>query len=187
MLATLVRDPPRIIYSPRGKSLVVVLAGNQLEEKHMKRGILFTLVALPIAFALPIFAIGSLAAPTGFTATLVDEVIKADWDDVTGAAKYSVNIVAEYDTNGDGAADMSVDFDFGTGDRTDGLPMSASSLDIPLAELEHMIDVNNDGVDEAFMPVKAQARVKALNPGKGKGRQDNPFCGFVTIFEPSVT
>jgi len=147
----------------------------------MKRGIVFTLVALPIALALPMFAVGSLPAPANFTAVLDGDLIKADWDDVIGATKYSVCVVAEYDVDGNGEADMSMDFDFGTGDRIDGVPMSESWLEIPFAELT--LDLDGDGVDEAT-PVKAQARVKALNPGKGKGRQDNPFCEFVTVFEP---
>lgn len=70
---------------------------------------------------------------------IVENLIQANWDDVVDATKYSVNIVAIYDTGvvGDTTDDTSIDWDFGTGDRTDGMPISQSDLMIPLSELDY--------------------------------------------------
>ena len=56
------------------------------------------------------------------------DVIQADWADVEEATKYSVNVIATYDAgiSGDPADDTTMDWDFGTGDRTDGLPIKPS-------------------------------------------------------------
>lgn len=158
------------------------MARAQLEENRMRKRIAFTLFALPLAFALPLLAIGVLAPPLNFTAVVNGDVIETDWDDVLNAAKYSVDVIAiyDFDTDADGVADLSMDFDFGTSDRTDGLPISTSSLDIPIEDL--MADVNGDTVLDS--PISAVLRVKALNPGKGKGRQDNPFSAPVTLSLP---
>jgi hypothetical protein len=66
-------------------------------------------------------------------------MIQANWDDVVDPTKYSVNIVATYDTGiiGDPTDYMSIDWDFGTGDRTDGLPVGQSDLLTPLSGLNH--------------------------------------------------
>ena len=39
-----------------------------------------------------------LLAPTGVGCPIVGDVIQVDWGDVDGATKYSVNVVASYDT-----------------------------------------------------------------------------------------
>jgi hypothetical protein len=146
----------------------------------MKTNLLFL---LPLVFSLPLFAVGLLPAPTDFAAPIVGDVIQTSWTAVPEAAKYSVNVVCEYDTDADGTADMSWDFDFGTGDRTDGLDMSEPSLEIPLADLVLGVDTDFDEIPDTFYePLSAQARVKALAPGKGKGRQDNLFSEFVGVF-----
>jgi|WetSurSiteA1Bulk_404760.scaffolds.fasta_scaffold83944_1 hypothetical protein len=74
-----------------------------------------------------------------------------------------------------------VDFDFGTSDRTDGADMSEPNLNILVEELVLWIDDNEDGIEdpgELLEPVSIKARVKALDLGRFKGRQDNPFCAF---------
>ena len=143
----------------------------------MKKALLVTsILVLPLlAFALP--------PPTGFTALLTDGIIVTDWDDLPGAAKYSVNIVAEWDTDGDGIADWSVDFDFGTSDRTDDALMSDSFLNIPFEDVIVDSDVNDDGYVDTL--VGAMARVKGLNPGKGNGRQNNDFYAPFVVFYPA--
>src|SRR5687768_10477054 len=75
-----------------------------------------------------------LLAPTNVLCPIVGDVIQANWDDVADARKYSVNVVASYDTGivGDTSDDTSKDWDFGTGDRTDGFSMLQSDLMIPL-------------------------------------------------------
>jgi hypothetical protein len=131
-------------------------------------------------FVLPLFAF-ALPAPTNFTVSFDGTTIATDWDDVSGATKYSVNIVAEYDLDGDTIPDISVDYDFGTGDRTDGGLMSDSYLDIPVDSL--LYDSDADGTGD-LAPVVAAARVKALNPGKGNGRQNNDFYSPFVQFIP---
>ena len=111
-------------------------------------------------FVLPLFAF-ALPAPTGFMVTFDGTTIATDWDDVLGATKYSVNIVAEYDLDGDAIPDISIDYDFGTSDRTDGGLMSDSYLNIPYDAL--LYDSDGDLVGDLY-PILAAARVKALNP-----------------------
>jgi len=116
-----------------------------------------------------------LTAPTGLLCPVVAGVIDADWDDdLAGATKYSVNVVATYDTGvtGDSSDDTTVDFDFGTSDRTDGAPISQSDVDILLSALD--VDFGAG----LMSPYDVQVRVKGLHSGKGQGRQNNPFSAF---------
>lgn len=125
----------------------------------------------------------ALDAPTSFTANLdmAAGVLYTDWEDVAGAVKYSVDVVVEYDTDGDGEADMSVDFSFGTSDRDDGGEMGDSDLEIPFDVTALIgVDVNGDTVSDTL--IDALARVKALNPGKGNGSQNNPFSAFAVFY-----
>ena len=116
-----------------------------------------------------------LLAPTSLVCPLVENVIQADWADVEGATKYSVNIIATYDTGitNDNSDDTTVDLDFGTGDRTDGLSISESLLHIPLSALAMSF-----GIDPTvlILPYGYQVRVKGLHPGQpDHKRQNNPF------------
>ena len=131
--------------------------------------------------ALPWLAL-ALDPPANFNADYADgdEFISTSWDPVEGATKYSVNVYAEYDTDGDGIGDMSEDFDFGTSDRDDGYLMSDPFLNIPFAAISVDIDVNEDGNPDTL--TGAMARVKALNPGKGNGRQNHPFSASYVFF-----
>lgn len=115
-----------------------------------------------------------LPAPTNVLCPLVGEIVQANWDDVVGATKYSVNVVASYDTGivGDTTDDTSKDWDFGTGDRTDGLAISQSELFIPLSAL------NYDFGTGLLAPMAVQLRVKGLHPGKNQERQNNLFSDF---------
>jgi hypothetical protein len=123
-----------------------------------------------------------LASPASVLCPVVGDVIQADWADVEGATKYSVNVIATYDTgiSGDPTDDTSMDWDFGTGDRTDGLAMSQSNLMIPLIALVH--DFNTGAGPQSA--VAAQVRVKGLHPGKNQERQNNQFSDFCI---PAVT
>ena len=117
-----------------------------------------------------------LLAPASVLCPLVGDVIQADWADVEEATKYSVNVIATYDTgiSGDPADDTTMDWDFGTGNRTDGLPISQSDLMIPLSALSH-----DFGTGAGPQPaVAAQLRVKGLHPGKDQQRQNNPLSDF---------
>jgi hypothetical protein len=115
-----------------------------------------------------------LAAPTNLLCPIVGDVIQANWDDVIDATKYSVNVVASYDTGIplDTTDDTSKDWDFGTGDRTDGFPISQSDLMIPLSAL------NYDFGSGPLPAVAVQVRVKGLHPGKNQEQQNNLFSDF---------
>lgn len=115
-----------------------------------------------------------LAAPANLLCPIVGDVIQANWDDVVDATKYSVNIVASYDTGipGDTTDDTSIDWDFGTGDRSDGFPISQSDLMIPLSALSYDFGAG------PLPAVAVQVRVKGLHPGKNQERQNNLFSDF---------
>ena len=142
-------------------------------------------LAASLALAVGLTAVASAAhleAPAGLTCDAVEGVVQADWEDVEGATKYSVSVTAGYDTDGDGVVDIEAEYDYGTGDRTDGLPADASNLDIPLSDLEQ--DVDGDAV--ADTPIQVDVKVKALDPGKGKGRQDHPFSESCQAVAPAA-
>ena len=112
-----------------------------------------------------------LAVPTNLLCPIVGETIQADWDDVFEATKYSVNIVASYDTGipGDLTDNTSMDWDFGTGDRTDGMPIGQSDLMIPLSQLTF------DFGTGPLPAIAAEVRVKGLHSGQNQQRQNNLF------------
>jgi hypothetical protein len=111
-----------------------------------------------------------LTAPTGLVCPIVSSVIETNWDDLTDANKYSVNVVATYDTGvvGDATDDTTVDFDFSA---------DVSQLSIPLSALKHDF-VDATGAIVSLDPIDVQLRVKGLHPGRDQGRQDNPFSAF---------
>jgi len=140
-------------------------------------------LALGILLGVPAAAgAGHLPPPTTVTCSVSGTDMVADWDDVTDAKKYAVDVIAGYDTNGDGVVDVTRDFDFGTGDRTDGAPMSQSDLTIPLSALSSSFDTDGDGVPDVTLdPVSVDMRVKALHPGRGQGRQNGEFSALCHV------
>jgi hypothetical protein len=145
-----------------------------------KRSKISVLAAAGLFAASTMVRADHLAAPTNVLCPIVENVIQANWDDVADATKYSVNIVATYDTGvvGDTTDDTSIDWDFGTGDRTDGMPISQSDLMIPLNELDYDFGT---GPQPA---VAGQLRVKGLHPGKNQARQNNLFSDFCILAAP---
>jgi hypothetical protein len=123
-----------------------------------------------------------LAAPINLVCPIVGDAIQANWEDVTEATKYSVNVVATYDTGiaGDPTDDTSMDLDFGTGDRTDGMPIGQSDLMIPLSELSYDFGTGPQAA------IAAQLRVKGLHPGKDQQRQNNLFSDFCIPSAPAA-
>ena len=82
-----------------------------------------------------------------------------DWSDVTSATKYSVEVIAGYDTGGpDASADVYITFSYTT---------VASALDLPFSALSY------DFGSGPISPVSVEVQVKGLNP-PGKS-QNNPF------------
>ena len=127
---------------------------------------------------------GALSAPTNLIASLVDDSVCFSWDPnpvEEAVAKYSVDVDVDVDSDGDGVADMVVEFSFGTSDRTDGLDPSVPDLCVLLDEFVY--DLDGDGeLDPVSGP--AHAKVKALKPGKGNGRQNNLFSIPVDFMLP---
>jgi hypothetical protein len=132
------------------------------------------------SLALPIVVTAApLPAPTGLSVTPVDDSLYFDWDDVVGAVKYSLDIegiVTYYDeillTN----VTVEVGVSFGTSDRTDGGDMGDSDLTLATDDIVAAFAAEL-GVDvgDLVSIEDATAKVKALSPGNGQGRQDNPF------------
>ena len=119
-----------------------------------------------------------LPAPTGVGCPIVGDVIEAGWDDVAGATKYSVNVVATYDTGvaGDMTDDTTIDWDFGTGDRTDGNPISQSDLTIPLSALSF------DFGARLSQPLLPNSGLRACT--RGRTNNSRIICFLVFAFPP---
>ena len=145
-------------------------------------------IALAVALvAGPAFV---LDAPVNLAVVVGADTVDFDWDTVIGAVKYSVDLegTVTFDyVDGDGLLQEDqtledVELSFGTSDRTDGRDMVDSDLTVTKADLElALILAIQDALalpPENFVAVSefdGEAKVKALDPGKGKGRQNNPF------------
>jgi hypothetical protein len=68
-------------------------------------------------------------APTNFACSVGTESVECSWDALPGAAKYSVEAVANYLLN-DAITTASKDFDFGTELLTVTIPLSAFPTDV---------------------------------------------------------
>jgi hypothetical protein len=155
------------------------------EGKEMKKFILFGLVA-GIIFMLGSLVMakkeyGDLEEPENLNCTLevrdTGEFICFDWDDVTNAVKYSIDVEVVVDNEGyEGTV---VELSFGTGDREDGFPISASELCVHKSDFTYDLDGDED---QDQLTGSARAKVKGLNPGKNKGRQNNPFSDWCAEF-----
>lgn len=125
---------------------------------------------------------GDLDPPQILSAAIENDEFCVEWEAVSGAVKYSVDVDVNVDEyfDDDGILQTVVKFSFGTGDQTDP---AAPNLCVPLADFTRTVyDENGDPIiDENGDPVieqvsgTAHVKVKALNPGKGKGRQNNKF------------
>jgi hypothetical protein len=162
-------------------SIIYQKAGGSYKKKLSK---LSVLAAAGLFASSTLVSAHHLAAPTNVVCPIVGDVIQANWDDVIDATKYSVNVIATYDTgvSGDPSDDTSMDWDFGTGDRTDELPINQSDLMIPLSALVH--DFGTGAGPQSA--VAAQLRVKGLHPGKSQERQNNLFSDFCAPAAPTV-
>lgn len=124
----------------------------------------------------------ALDAPTGLSVDVDSAAVSLDWDDVTGAVKYSVDIegTVTYELLGDEATAF-VEVSFGTSDRTDGGEMGDSDLTIAIDDLAAAIAAELGIPAGDVTSLDGIAKVKALDPGKGKGRQNNPFSDPVDL------
>jgi hypothetical protein len=111
-------------------------------------------------------------APTNFTCVVVDTSVVCSWDALTGATKYSVDVVANY-TLTDGITTTSADFDFGTTLTTVTIPLDAFPS-----------DVNQDGSPDSLTSLVL--RVKGFNPpGKKDYNQATPFSATIICTDGS--
>ena len=122
----------------------------------------------------------TLPAPTGLTCTPDADSVYFDWDDVTGATKYSVDV--EVLIRGTWDEGVIVKLSFGTSDRTDGGVMGDSNLDVLFADFVYDLDGDPSTLPDLLYG-DARAKVKALNPpSKGMKSQNNlfsdPWCEF---------
>ena len=123
----------------------------------------------------------ALDAPANFTATVANTDVQFDWDDVVGAVKYSVDVDAMVTyTIGGMDYEADVELSYGTSDRTDGGDMADSDLTVAQSTIidDVLAELMAQGVEVGLitdMMIDACGKVKALNPGKGAGPQNNPF------------
>jgi hypothetical protein len=119
----------------------------------------------------------TLPAPTGLTCDFT-ATPSINWDDLIGATKYSVEVVAGYDTSvvPDGVVDVTLTFSFGTGNS------GSSELDLSLGALTHDFGLGAG----PQLPIAVDVQVKGLNPpGKSQKSQNNPFTDPVTCTLPT--
>ena len=106
-----------------------------------------------------------LDAPENFTATVMGNEVVFAWDAVEGADKYSIDVEAYVMLDGV-MGPVSVDLSYGTRDP---------GLTVPVPMLYDDIAAALDVAPGAIRTLDAWAKVKALNPGKGRGPQNTPF------------
>lgn len=103
-----------------------------------------------------------------------------DWDDVEGANKYSVEFECTDTT-------LTVEFDIGTGDRTDGGLIGDSNLFVTFAEMDNAASLATDGAITNLSGFTCEVKVKALNPpssDKPNKHQSNLFSAPPAPFGP---
>ncbi len=126
---------------------------------------------------------GSLGPPEDFLVTQNDDSIFFSWLPVEQAEKYSVDVEATI-IWGDGEVRGEVPFerDFGTQDEIGEVYMRSGRvvLEIPKTAMTRLVlaaleDADVDRAAVIGFLLDGEAKVKALNPGKGKGPQNHPF------------
>lgn len=128
-----------------------------------------------------------LLAPENLTVDVSPTELALDWVDVEEAVKYSVDIegTVVYLDSEDQEVEADIELSFGTSDRTDGGAMGDSDLTILIDDLADAIASELGISVDDLVWLEAEAKVKALAPGKNKGRQNNPFSdqeGFSVDF-----
>lgn len=146
---------------------------------------LFLILSAVVGLALfPVYSHAQLLDPvTGVSCDQQTDGVEVDWDDLTGAAKYSLDFTCTLDL-GDGNISL-VDFSIGTSDRTDGGEIGDSYLDVTFEELDGAAAAATAGVITYLEGYTCYVKVKGLYPGRDKGPQNHPFsdpavsCGII--------
>jgi hypothetical protein len=155
------------------------------EGKKMRKAIAYGLILGVILMSSSTVAakkdFGLVPAPVILSFINEVESVCFNWTDVAEASKYSLDVLFEVDTDDDGEADMTVELSFGTSDYMDD--MGAPGICIPKSDFNY---VNGDG-ETVLISGEGLAKVKGLNPGKGKGRQNNEFSPLYpfTLVQPN--
>ncbi len=144
------------------------------------------MLILTMVLAVSVIA-APLPAPENLTVDVSPTELSLDWDDVEEAVKYSVDIegTVVYLDSEDQEVEADIELSFGTSDRTDGGAMGDSDLTILIDDLADAIASELGISVDDLVWLEAEAKVKALAPGKNKGRQNNPFSdqeGFSVDF-----
>ncbi|MEJ2234233.1 MAG: hypothetical protein P8X67_09925 [Syntrophobacterales bacterium] len=151
----------------------------------MKKAIVYGLiVGVILMFSSPVTAkkeFGSVPATEILSFSDEGETVCFNWTAVDMATKYSLDALFEVDTDSDGEADMTVELSFGTGDYMDD--MQAPGICIPKSDFYYVNDLD----ETVLLSGEGLAKVKGLNPGKGKGRQNNQFSPLYpfTLVQPN--
>lgn len=134
------------------------------------------MLILTMVLAVSVIA-AALPAPINLTVDVSPAELALDWDDVQDAEKYSVDIegTVVYLDLEDLEVEADIELSFGTSDRTDGGAMEDSDLTILTDVLADAIASELGISEDDLVWLDAEAKVKALAPGKNKGRQNNPF------------
>jgi len=125
----------------------------------------------------------ALDAPQNLTVAVVGDDLACSWDAVDGADKYSVDVeaVVTLDLGGGVTEEVEVELSYGTSDRTDGEDMDDPNLTVPLLDgVTSQLGV----LAEEVVSIDGTVRVKALNPGNGRGRQNHDFSAPVSFSWP---
>jgi hypothetical protein len=138
------------------------------------------MLILTMVLAVSVIA-APLAAPVNLTINDGPTELVLDWDDVVDAEKYSVDIEGTviYLDSEFQEVEADIELSFGTSDRTDGGAMGDSDLTIFVDDLADVIALELGISEDDLVGLEAEAKVKALSPGKNKGRQNNQFSAPV--------
>jgi len=122
----------------------------------------------------------TLTAPSCLVTTNDGTTIVADWSNVAGATKYSVEFVGVY-TDPVALITVTQDFDYDTVAPASGTP-SVTALDADFTIAGSCGDITICPLS----PDSLSVHVKGLNPPVHGGSQNNPFTGFVDVVTGGV-
>ena len=141
----------------------------------MRKKAICAIISVLALFCGTVGTASALSAATGLTCDVTSDPAVLNWDDVDGADKYSVDFRCEMEVD---EVTTTVEFDIGTSDGEDVGPISDSELTVTHQEL-------NDAALMDLSGYQCFAKVKGLNPGNNRGKQNHTFsspsvdCGVV--------